>query len=77
MQIDRKALEGLLAMNDKQLGTVISRLLKESGIDPSQFNIDTKDIASIRTAISGATDEELKNVVDMYEANRKTGRGGR
>lgn len=77
MQIDKKALENLLAMNDKQLGTVINRLLKESGIDASQLNIDTKNIASIRTAISSATDEELKNVVDMYEANRKARGGGR
>lgn len=77
MQIDKKALENLLAMNDKQLGAVINRLLKESGIDASQLNIDTKNIASIRTAISSATDEELKNVVDMYEANRKARGGGR
>lgn len=77
MQIDRKALEGLLTMNDKQLGTVINRLLKESGINPSQFNIDPKDIASIRTALAGATDEELKNVVAMYEANKKSRGGGK
>ena len=76
MQIDRKALEGLLALNDKQLMTVIDRLLSQSGIDPSQFNIDPKSVSSIRSAISGASDEQLQSIVDQFEANRRS-RGGK
>ena len=76
MQIDRKALEGLLTLNDKQLMMIINRLVTQSGIDPSQFNIDPKDIASIRTAISSATDEQLDDIVKQYEANKQT-RGGK
>ena len=59
MQIDRRSLEGLLSLNDRQLMTIINRLVATSGIDPAQFNIDPKDVASIRTAISSASDEEL------------------
>ena len=70
MQIDRNALEGLLALNDRQLLTVINRLASESGIDPSQFNIDVSSVASIRQAISGASDEELKSIVDQFEAGK-------
>lgn len=70
MQIDRNALEGLLALNDRQLLTVINRLASESGIDPSQFNIDVSSVASIRQAISGASDEELKRIVDQFEAGK-------
>ena len=77
MQIDRKALEGLLALNDKQLMLIIDRLLTQSGIDPAQFNIDPKSVSSIRSAIAGASDEDLQNIVDQYEANRRTRGGGR
>ena len=66
MQIDRNALEGLLSLNDRQLLSVINRLATESGIDPSQFNIDVSSVASIRQAISGASDEELKSIVDQF-----------
>ena len=76
MQIDRKALEGLLTLNDKQLMMIINRLVTQSGIDPSQFNIDPKDIASIRTALSSATDDQLDDIVKQYEANKQT-RGGK
>ena len=70
MQIDRNALEGILSLNDRQLLTVINRLASESGIDPSQLNIDVSSVASIRQAISGASDEELKRIVDQFEAGK-------
>ncbi len=71
MQIDRKALEQLLAMNDRQLKTVIQHLAKSSGIDPREFNIDPASIESIRQALSTASDEDLKRIAQQYEANRK------
>ncbi len=72
MQIDRKSLEGLLSLNDRQLMMIINRLVATSGIDPAQFNIDPKDVASIRTAISNASDEELNSIVEQYEKNKKS-----
>lgn len=74
MQIDRKALEGLLSLNDKQLMTVINKLAAQSGINLAEFNVDPQSVASIRSAISGASDEELDRIVRQYESN-KTGRG--
>ena len=71
MQIDRQALEKLLAMNDRQLTNIIQRLAAESGIDPAEFNIDPKSIESIRSALSTASDEDLRRVAEQYEANRK------
>lgn len=70
MQIDRQALEKLLEMNDRQLKTVITRLAAQSGIDPSEFNIDPKSIESIRKALGSASDEDLKRIAEQYEANR-------
>ncbi len=79
MKIDRKNLNALLSMNDSQLTMLISRLLCESGIDPAQFNMDPKNVASIRSAISSATDEDIARIVEQYEANKasKKNSGGR
>lgn len=71
MQIDRNALEKLLSLNDRQLKLVINKLAADSGIDLSGFNIDTKDIRSIREGLSSATDSDIERVARMYEQNMK------
>lgn len=71
MQIDREALNKLLTLNDRQLKLVITKLAAESGIDPSEFNINTRDIESIRNALTSATDSDLARIAEMYEKNRK------
>jgi hypothetical protein len=71
MEINRDAINRLLTLNDKQLKAVIQNIAKESGIDPAEFNIDTNSIASIRGALSGATDEELRRIAQQYEENQK------
>ena len=70
MQIDKASLDKLLAMNDRQLQTIMIRLAAQSGIDPKEFNIDLESVASIRKAIAGATDEDLQKIADQYEANK-------
>ncbi len=70
MQIDREALTRLQALNDRQLKLLIQKLVAQSGMDPSQFNIDPQSIDSIRTALRTATDEDLKRIAEQYEANR-------
>lgn len=73
MQIDRKSLEKLLTLNDRQLGMMIKKIASESGIDPAALNINTNDIASVRRALSGATDEDIKMITQQYEDYRKNG----
>lgn len=70
MQIDRASLDKLLSLNDRQLQTIMIRLATQSGIDPKEFNIDLDSVASIRKAISGATDEDLLRIAEQYEANK-------
>ena len=78
MQIDRRSLEKLLTLNDRQLGAVIKKLAADSGIDPASLNINPNDIESIRRALSGATDAELKMIAEQYENFKKNGgRSGR
>ena len=71
MEINRDAVNKLLTLNDKQLKMIIQSLVRDSGIDPSQFNIDTGSISSIRSALSSATDADLKKIAEQYEANKK------
>ena len=71
MEINRDAVNKLLTLNDKQLKMIIQSLVRDSGIDPSQFNIDTGSISSIRSALSSATDADLKRIAEQYEANKK------
>lgn len=71
MEIKRENIDKLLGLNDWQLKMIIQKIAKESGIDPSQFNIDTNSIESIRYALKNATDEDLKKVVEQYEQNQK------
>lgn len=74
MQIDRKMLNGLLSLNDRQLGALFARLINESGIDPAQFNINPQNVQSIRNAIRNASDEDLAKIAEQYEAGKKGGR---
>ena len=73
MQIDRKSLEKLLAMNDRQLSNVIHKIDGESGVDLSTFNVNPEDIAGVRRALSSATDEDLVRVAEQYEEIKKNG----
>lgn len=71
MEINREAIDKLLTLNDRQLKMIIQNLARESGIDPSQFNIDPQSIESIRKALGSASDEDLKSIAEQYEANKK------
>ena len=71
MQIDRTSLDKLLSLNDRQLQHFITKLAADSGIDPATFNIDLRDVQSIRSALSGATDNDLALVAEMYEKSKK------
>lgn len=65
MQIDREAVNKLLSLNDFQLRIVIKRLLRENGIDAESLNIDTRNIAAIRRALEGATEDDIKRFSEM------------
>ena len=74
MEINRESVEKLLSLNDWQLKMIIQKIATESGIDPSQYNIDTNSIESIRRALSTASDEDLKEIAEQYEQNQQSKR---
>ena len=73
MQIDKKTLEGLLALSDKQLMALVSTLARSSGIDLGQFKIDTSDVQSVRRALTNITDQEINRIVEQYRNATKGG----
>ena len=71
MQLDRKMLDRLLALNDRQLQIVIDKLVSDYGLDLSGFQGREGDMASLRRAIRNASDEELLSITRQL---RKDGR---
>lgn len=74
MQINRKTLDGLLSLNDKQLMALIGNLAKNNGVDLSEFQVDPSDVQSIRRALSGITDEDIDKIVAQYTRAKNGGR---
>ncbi|MBR3895384.1 MAG: hypothetical protein IKJ35_09635 [Clostridia bacterium] len=74
MQIDANMLNRLLAMNDEQLSAFIRGVAAEAGIDPAALGLDPNHVAQIRAALGGATEQDLKQLNDVYETYRKNRR---
>lgn len=73
MILDRNALNRLLSLNDKQLKAVLERLASESGLDLSALNVSPDDIASVRSALSGATDRDLEEAARKLSEKKREG----
>ena len=71
MQLDRNALNTLIALDDAQLKFVISRLAVNSGIDIGQFNLNTNDAQKIRQVLSSLTDADILAAQAQLDAHRK------
>lgn len=70
MQLDRNALNRLLALNDRQLEMLIQTLVQQHGLDLSRFQVREGDMDALRRAMQNASDE------DLLELSRQLG-GGR
>lgn len=67
MQLDKRMLDRLLAMNDEQLGTVIQQIAKESGISPEELGLNPENIQSIRLALGMANEADLERLNAIYQ----------
>ena len=74
MQIDANMLKRLLTMSDEQLGMFIRGIAAEAGIDPATLGLDLDHISQIRAALGGATEQDLKQLNEVYEAYRQNRR---
>jgi hypothetical protein len=73
MKLDRNAVRRLLALNDAQLGALITRLAGENGINLAGFTIRPDDIASVRKALEMATDEDIDLAAQQISRMRRSG----
>lgn len=74
MQLDRKKLDRLLTMNDEQLAHVIQTVAAEAGIDASALGLNPENVATLRQALSGASDADIDQLNDVYRSYRKNRR---
>ncbi len=70
MQIDRKAVNRMLNLNDEQLKNVIRSLADNAGLDLSGFQISPDDINSIRRALASATDEDIARAAEQLNTRK-------
>ena len=59
MQLDRKSLNRMLSLNDRQLQAIIEKLASEYGLDLTRFQVRPGDMESLRNAIKNASDSDL------------------
>ena len=71
MQIDQKMLNRLLSMDDEHLTDLIRNVAVEAGLDPAQIGLNQKSIANIRHALGAATEQDLQQISDIYQAYRQ------
>ena len=71
MQFDRKALERLLLLNDRQLETVVRKLATEHGLDLSALHLTQDNLRGLREALKNATDAELSALAEQFGGGRK------
>ena len=73
MQINRKTLDGLLTLNDRQLMALIGNLAANNGVDLKEFQVDISDVQSVRRALSSISDEDIQKIVTQYQNAVKNG----
>ena len=71
MQLDRNKIDLLLKMNDEQLGDLVRTVAKEAGIDPALLGLNPENIQSIRRALNSASDADLRELNQIYNAYRQ------
>ncbi|MBQ8388697.1 MAG: hypothetical protein IJX46_07210 [Clostridia bacterium] len=71
MQLDRKALDTLAALDDAQLKFVINRLAVNMGVDIGQFDLKTDDAQKIRRILSSLTDADIALAQRQIDEKRR------
>ena len=70
MQFDRKALDRLLMLNDRQLMQVIEKLANEYGLDLTSVGFNTSNIAELRRTLRQADDVTLQRFGEQLKKGK-------
>ena len=71
MQLDRKSIDTLIALDDAQLKFVISKLAVSAGVDIGQFNLNTSDAQKLRRVLSELSDADIALAQSQIDARRR------
>ena len=86
MEINQQMLDALLSLSDKDLQEKIRMIAVSLGLNSAIANIQTRDAAKLRTALSGAGVDELnrmlsgldgKEAIDILKSMENSGDGKR
>ena len=76
MQLDRKTINRVLDLDDRQLRRLIEHLATEAGVDASALGVNTTDLTALRRALGQAGDAELEAMSRSLEEVRRRSKGG-
>ena len=71
MQLDRKTMEKLLSLSDRQLSAVLDKLGREYGLDLSAFQIRPGDLDGVRRTIRNMSDADLLRLGEQLKNGGK------
>lgn len=75
MRINKNTVDILLALDDEKLAYIVGTVLREAGIDVSEFGISGNDISALRKRLSELSDEELAETERRINSGRRGGYG--
>lgn len=67
MKIDKNMLDRLADLDDRSLSAAIRMIAASSGIDLGDTKLDPASLNALRTAMRGATDEDIANAKSIFE----------
>lgn len=70
MNIDKNLLDKLAAMDDDSLTASIRAIAAASGVDLSGAKFDRSRLDALRTAMRGATDEDIARAKEILKGYR-------
>lgn len=75
MRINKNTIDLLLALDDEKLSYIVGTVLREAGIEISEFGISGNDIAALRKKLSELSDDDLAETERRINSGRRGGYG--
>lgn len=76
MRINRSTVNALLSLDDDKLAYVVGVVLREAGIEISEFGVSEGDVAALRSRLAELSDDELAETERMIGQGRRKGGNG-
>lgn len=75
MTLDKNSINMLLSLDDAHLATIIRQLAQKSGIPADSLKLGPQELASIRSALSMATDGDISRAAELINSFKKGKKG--